>query len=166
MVRKLILAMLFVLAAGITKAHAERFDIEGFVVRIDTNNNIIVSNDSKAQSEDATYRFYGIGIPSEKQPFGSEAHKYLVNILPKGTRITIKKLTDSNGSNSIPSALIQVYGKSLNYALISEGLAWVDRQRCKGLYCRRWHIEEHKIIEDRKGIWSVDAPTPPWQWGQ
>ena len=166
MSRKLLLVMLFVLATGISNARAERFEIEGYVVRVDANCAVIVSNDSKARSEDAAYRFYGIGIPSERQPFGPEVRKYLAAMLPRGTRISIKELTDPSGSDSLPEALIQVYGKSLNYALITEGLAWVDRRRCKGLYCRRWHIEEHRVIEERKGIWSVNVSTPPWQWGQ
>lgn len=166
MTRKLLLVILFVLGIGISKAYAERFDIEGFVVRLDANCAVIISKDSKARTEDAAYRFYGIGIPSEKQPFGPEVRKYLGNLLPKGTRIFIKKMKNSDGSDSLPEALIQVYGDSLNYALIREGLAWVDRQRCRDLYCRRWHIEEHKAINASKGIWSVNVPTPPWQWAR
>ena len=166
MIRKLFLVILFVLAIGISKACAERFDIEGYVVRLDANCAVITSKDSKARTEDAAYRFYGIGLPSEKHPFGPEVRKYLRNVLSKGRRIHIKKMTESAGSDSMPEALIQVSGDSLNYALIREGLAWVDRQRCRDLYCRRWHIAEHKAIEARMGIWSVDMPTPPWQWAR
>lgn len=166
MIRKLVLVTLFVLAIDLSTAYAERFDIEGYVVRLDANCAVIVSKDSKARSEDSAYRFYGIGFPSEKQPFGPEVRKYLRDVLSKGTRIYIKKMRDSGGKDSLPEALIQVYGESLNYGLIRAGLAWVDRQRCRDLYCRRWHIAEHKAIEARKGLWSVDVPTPPWQWAR
>ena len=165
MTRTLLTAMLFALTAFLN-ACSEGPGIDAYVVRIDSNCAVVVSFDSKATSEDAAYRFYGIGIPSERQPFGPEAHAYIEKMLPRGTRISINKLTDPRGSDSLPEALIQVYGKSLNYALISEGLAWVDRQHCKGLYCRRWHIEEHKVVEAGKGIWSVKVSTPPWQWGE
>ena len=165
MIRKLLPVIIVALAAFST-ACSEGPGIDAYVVRVDESCAVIVSNDSKAASEDGAYRFYGIGIPSARQPFGPEAHAYIEKMLPRGTRISINKLTDPRGSDSLPEALIQVYGKSLNYALISEGLAWVDRRRCKGLYCRRWHIEEHRVIEERKGIWSVNVSTPPWQWGQ
>ena len=165
MIRKLLPVMIVALAA-FSAACSEGSGIDAYVVRVDESCAVIVSNDSKATSEDAAYRFYGIGIPSQRQPFGPEARTYIEKMLPKGTRVSINKLTNPSGTDSLPEALIQVYGKSLNYALISEGLAWVDRQKCKGLYCRRWHIEEHKVIEAGKGIWSVNVSTPPWQWGE
>lgn len=162
-----ILFLAFLLALSIPLAHAEQFDSEGFVVRIGPDCSVIVSHSSKANSEDAAYRLYGLGIPSPRQPFGPEAQSYLAKLLPKGTRISIKAIPVPNrDASSLPDALIQVYGKSVNYALIRDGMAWVDRQVCTGLYCRRWNIEEHRAVEARKGIWSTNYSTPPWQWAR
>ncbi|MBD5642093.1 MAG: thermonuclease family protein, partial [Desulfovibrio sp.] len=61
--------------------------------------------------------------------------------------------------------LVQVQDRSVNNRLVSDGLAWVDRSTCKAFFCRRWHIEEHLAQKDRRGIWSLNMSTPPWQWG-
>ncbi|MBO4312948.1 MAG: hypothetical protein J5838_01505 [Desulfovibrio sp.] len=42
----------------------------------------------------------------------------------------------------------------------------LSEARAESLYCRRWYIEEHRAVTSGKGPWSVDAPTPPWQWAR
>lgn len=161
--KALFLAILLIFSS--VPAFAERFDTEGYVVRIAPDNAIVVCKDSSASREDAVYRLWGIGMPGQNKPFGQQAHAFLTQTLPKGTLITVKVI-DTKKSEAIPEVLVQVYGKSLNYAMIREGLAWVDRQHCTSLYCRRWHIEEHRAVTEGRGIWGLNMTTPPWQWGQ
>lgn len=109
-------------------------------------------------------RFYGIGIPTARQPFGREAHNALAELLPPGSRPAITIVNE--GGEGIYSALVQVNDRSVNNLLVSQGLAWVDRHTCKAFFCRRWHIEEHIAQQERKGVWSINVSTPPWQWGE
>lgn len=111
-----------------------------------------------------TIRFYGIGIPSPRQPFGLEAQRELMKILRPGTGVTVTLVNE--GKEGIYDALVQVADRSVNNRLVSEGLAWVNRQTCKAFFCRRWHIEEHIAQTERRGVWSVNLSTPPWQWSE
>lgn len=108
--------------------------------------------------------FYGIGIPTLRQPMGREAQALLAKMLPKGAKVTLT--TVNEGEDGLVSALVQVADRSVNNRLVSEGLAWVDRSICKAFFCRRWHIEEHLAQTERRGLWALNISTPPWQWGE
>ncbi|MFT4301266.1 MAG: thermonuclease family protein, partial [Desulfovibrio sp.] len=81
-----------------------------------------------------------------------------------GTRVTVEPIGESESGTV--SALIQVDGASVNYQLVAEGLAWVNRQSCRAIFCRRWMIQEHQAVVDRRGIWGLKIGTPPWQWSR
>lgn len=117
-----------------------------------------------ANDKDVAIRFYGIGVPTLKQPMGNEARALLNQILAPGTKITLTTVNEDE--DGIVNALVQVQDRSVNNRLVSEGLAWVDRSTCKAFFCRRWHIEEHLAQKDRRGIWGLKISTPPWQWGE
>ncbi|MBQ7617311.1 MAG: thermonuclease family protein [Desulfovibrio sp.] len=136
-----------------------------FVFKVENNGTISVSNWPNASKADQLVRMYGVMIPSLRQPFGKEAHAFLLKFLPKDAKIEIAPVgrVDEEG---IEEVLVQVDGHSLNYALVDEGLAWVDRHSCKSSYCRRWYIVEHHAVLDKKGVWSIDVTTPPWQWSR
>ena len=84
--------------------------------------------------------------------------------MPRGTKVTFEPVGRSESGTV--SALVQVGGTSVNYQLVVEGLAWVDRQTCKAIFCRRWMIQEHQAVVDKRGIWGLNIGTPPWQWGR
>ncbi|MBO4369284.1 MAG: thermonuclease family protein [Desulfovibrio sp.] len=136
-----------------------------FVVRVQDDGLIAVSKWPNAEREDSLVRMYGVTMPSMHQPFGKEAIQYLLKYLPKGEKIEISPAgeTDSDG---IEDVLLQVGGHSLNYSLVEEGLAWVNRRTCKSSYCRRWYIVEHRAVQENKGVWSLQMETPPWQWAR
>lgn len=134
-----------------------------YVQGIEEGNILIVNEHNKSDKNNFPVRFYGIGIPGPRQPLGEEAKSELLSILPKGSKIIISTVrTDEEG---IVSALVQYKDHSVNNRLIELGLAWVDRQTCKAFFCRRWHIQEHLAVKDKRGIWALKIPTPPWQWG-
>lgn len=109
-------------------------------------------------------RFYGIGVPTSRQPFGKEAHALLRSLLAPGAKIILTTVNEAE--DGIISALVQVQDRSVNNRLVADGLAWVDRSTCKAFFCRRWHIEEHVAQKERRGIWGLNFSTPPWQWGE
>ena len=136
-----------------------------FVFGIEDNGTIAISNWPNAEKESAYVRMYGVTLPSLKQPFGKEARAFLLKCLPKGEKIEVSPVgrTEEEGFEEV---LVQVGGHSLNYALVDEGLAWVNRHTCKALYCRRWYIVEHQAVQKQKGLWGLRKETPPWQWSR
>lgn len=131
------------------------------VISVTQGNTLTVKNDS---GKELALSFYGIGIPTERQPFGNEAHKLLLSILPPGEKCIVTTVNSTD--EGLISALVQVQDRSVNNRLVSEGLGWVDRFTCKAFFCRRWHIEEHIAQKERRGVWSINVRTPPWQWGE
>ena len=109
-------------------------------------------------------RFYGVGIPTLKQPFGLEAREALEKLLPSGCGVVLT--TVNADEEGVVSALVQHNDRSVNNRLVEEGLAWVDRHTCKAFFCRRWHIQEHIAIKDHRGVWSINMGSPPWQWSE
>ncbi|MBQ7586140.1 MAG: thermonuclease family protein [Desulfovibrionaceae bacterium] len=134
-----------------------------FVMQVEDGGTIAISNWPKSEFPDSKVRLYGVRTPSVKEPFGAEARQFLNGFLPKGAKIEIQPVSNSL-EDGLEEVLVQVEGHSLNYALVDEGLAWVDRRTCKSSYCRRWYLVEHNAVQARKGIWGLDLETPPWQW--
>lgn len=131
---------------------------------IDEGNTLTVSEDRRGDASNFNIRLYGIGIPTQKQPFGPEAHARLAGILPPGTKLLITTVNEDE--HGIINALVQVNDHSVNNRLVDEGLAWVNRATCKAFFCRRWHIQENLAIREKRGLWALNIPTPPWQWGE
>lgn len=127
-------------------------------------NHLTVSENRSGNEHDFTIRFYGIGIPTDRQPFGAQAHQELLRLLTPGTKLYITTINED--PNGIISALVQLNDHSVNNRLVDEGLAWVDRSTCKAFFCRRWHIQESIAIKERRGIWALNMQSPPWQWGE
>lgn len=131
------------------------------VVEVPANNIMLVQD---ASGKELAIRFYGIGVPTSRQPLGKEAHALLAQILAPGTKIILTTVNEDK--DGLINALVQVQDRSVNNRLVAEGLAWVDRSTCKAFFCRRWHIEEHLAQKERRGIWGLNIGTPPWQWGE
>lgn len=108
--------------------------------------------------------FYGISIPTGRQPYGREARAFLAKMLPRGSKVTLTTINEND--EGIVYALVQAADQSINTRLVADGLAWVDRKTCKALFCRRMHIAENTARQERRGIWSLNMSTPPWQWGK
>lgn len=137
--------------------------VTAYVVAVEEGNLISVAGRWGKKSADYVISLYGIGIPTEDQPFGREARATLLRLLRPGARVIVSIVGEGEGG--VVYALVQADGRSVNNLLVDEGLAWVDRSTCKAMLCRRWHIEEHSAIKDRRGIWSLNMSSPPWQWG-
>ncbi|MBQ7738099.1 MAG: thermonuclease family protein [Desulfovibrionaceae bacterium] len=133
------------------------------MMEIEDGGIIAVSNWSNSEKVDARVRLYGVRMPLFKEPYGKEARDFLLGYLPRGAKIELASVGHS-AEDGLEEVLVQVGGHSVNYALVDEGLAWVDRRSCKSSYCRRWYLVEHNAVEARKGVWGLDLETPPWQW--
>lgn len=156
----LILFLLLAQTAGAWDTYIGR-NLTARVVDVPANNILLVRDSS---GKELAIRFYGIGVPTSRQPMGHEAHSLLTQILAPGVKVILTTVNEDR--DGLINALVQVQDRSVNNRLVSEGLAWVDRSTCKAFFCRRWHIEEHLAQKDRRGIWGLNIGTPPWQWGE
>lgn len=135
-----------------------------YIFNVEDGNTVTVSTKPEAARADYVLRFYGVGAPTLRQPFGKEARDLLRSMLPKGSKVGVDVVYEEKDGSL--RALVQVRGDSVNYQLVAQGLAWVDRQNCKAVFCRRWYIQEHQAVQERSGIWQLNMGTPPWQWGR
>ncbi len=137
---------------------------DAYVVRVEDGTTISVCEKRGKDEPVVILRFYGIDAPALTQPYGREARDYLLKLLPKGTKVGVDAVgEDENGA---VEALVQVNEASVTYQLLAEGLAWVNRSTCKAMFCRRWYIQEHQAVVNRRGLWSLNMSTPPWQWSR
>ena len=134
-----------------------------YVLRVEEGNLIAVTGLWGGKKPDYIVSRYGIGMPTVEQPFGREARAALLRLLPPGAKVILSIVGAE--AEGVVSALVQVEGRSVNNLLVADGLAWVDRSTCKAMLCRRWHIQEHSAITERRGVWSLNLSSPPWQWG-
>lgn len=134
-----------------------------YVLRVEEGNLIAVTGLWGGKKPDYIVSLYGIGMPTVEQPFGREARAALLRLLPRGAKVILSIV--GSEAEGVVSALVQVEGRSVNNLLVADGLAWVDRSTCKAALCRRWHIQEHSAIKERRGVWSLNLSSPPWQWG-
>ena len=136
----------------------------GYVLRVEDGNSILLSTQENSSADQVLVRLYGIEAPVLQQPYAKEAQACLQRLLPRGAKVNIEPTSED--ADGVQTALVQVDGTSVNYQLLVEGLAWVDRTSCKALFCRRWYIQEHRAVEDGRGLWGLKLPTPPWQWSR
>lgn len=137
---------------------------DAYVVRVEDGDTISVCEKRDRDEPVVVLRFYGIDAPALTQPYGREAREYLLKLMPRGTKVGVDAVgEDTHGA---VKALVQVNGASVNYQLLVEGLAWVNRSTCKAMFCRRWYIQEHQAVVNRRGLWSLNMSTPPWQWSR
>lgn len=133
-----------------------------YVKEITPDNLLIATTQSRSSGQLFSINFYGIGIPMANQPFADEAHRYLMGLLPKDAKITVTVV--GNEEEGILNALVQHKDHSVNNSLIEQGYAWVERSSCKAFFCRRWYIQEHISVKEKRGIWSLNTTKAPWQW--
>jgi endonuclease YncB( thermonuclease family) len=137
---------------------------EGYVVRVEDDGAVVVSESRVLDDPAERYLFYGVEVPALHQPFGPESLAWLRGKLPRGTQVNLRSA--SRDSSGHLRALIQLGRDSINYQLLYQGLAWVNRAQCRAIFCRRWYIQEHQAVVEKRGLWSMTMSTPPWQWSR
>ena len=150
--------------AVLTASGALAGPLEGYVLTVEDGNTFTIAHTPEGRQPEAVVRFYGIEAPTLQQPLGPEARVRLAELLPRGTRVAIDPVGEADDGPLV--SIVQVGGTSINYQVVVEGLAWVDRKRCRAVFCRRWYIQEHQAVQARRGIWGLNIGTPPWQWGR
>jgi endonuclease YncB( thermonuclease family) len=105
-----------------------------------------------------TVHLYGVRCPVPGQPFQSESAKFVFDNAFK--RFVDVDTVDTSTEPAVYVTLLD--GRSLNRALLTEGLAWpapgdfMDRDEFKELQVQAWGAG--------KGLWSRPDPEPPWRY--
>lgn len=104
-------------------------------------------------------RLYGIDCPEKLQEFGTQAKVRATRLMADQSVSVIPVHRDRYGR--IVAYVILEDGTNVNYALVSEGMAWWFRK-----YARKeiqFACREIIARTQRKGLWSSDDPVAPWE---
>lgn len=149
-VRKLSLvaAVLAILVCGTC------FAWTGEVVGVADGDTISVMHDGRAEK----VRLYGVDAPEHEQDFGTQAKKFVSDMV-FGQLVNVQTVTLDRYGRTV--AWVSVDGKSLNKELVKAGLAWWYRRYA-------WRDRELQMLQiearkQRLGIWSAPKPIPPWR---
>jgi len=131
-------------------------DLAGRVVGIEDGDTITMLSDSRQ----VRVRLFGIDCPERGQDFGRTARKRVSTLCYHTVvRVEIK------GNDVFGRTLGIVYladGRNLNQLLVDEGLAWWYRKYSPR--DKKLKSLEEAARKAKRGLWSVEDPTPPWEY--
>ncbi len=113
-----------------------------------------------SRGKEIEVRLYGVDAPEKTQPYGQSA-KNLTGALASGKEIRAEPM--SKDPNGRIVAIVFAGDINLNEQIISQGFGWVERQECKERFCADWLRLELHAKAARKGLWTDENPTPPWE---
>jgi len=154
-------AIFFVLAMTVGQVVNADNVLKGRVVGVADGDTITVLDANRMQHR---IRLSGIDAPEKKQPFGQKSKQSLSDMVYRKEVGVLWEKKDRYG---------RILGKVLtpagdvNLAQIKAGMAWhykrymADQPIKDQLF---YADEEVTAKRTRKGLWSDDDPTPPWEW--
>ena len=135
-------------------------ELTGRVVRIDGDTLVVLD----ATNTQHKIRLAPIACPERKQPWSARAKQVLSDYaFSRQVRIEWDK-RDRYG-RTVGKVLNG--GRDVNLALVRDGMCWWYRK-----YADEQSAVDRVLYEDaedgarreRRGLWSVVAPVPPWEW--
>jgi micrococcal nuclease len=121
----------------------------GTVTRVEDGDSVFV----KTPTEHAVVHLAGVDAPELSQAGGPEAKKFLSDlVLGKSVTVRLQSVLER-------SARIEAAGSDVSAVLIRRGMAW---------HCPRYTDDreltaaEAEARASKRGLWSVERPTPPW----
>lgn len=110
--------------------------------------------------ERITIRLFGVDAPEWEQPFGREAARAARRLLDDRRVIVEPRDVDRLGRTV---ARVRVGGKDAGLELVRAGMAWHFTRFSSE---RALSEAEAEARAAGRGLWSGEAPTPPWDWRQ
>jgi endonuclease YncB( thermonuclease family) len=98
----------------------------------------------------------GIDCPEPEQDFGKEAADFTKNFIYKKK---VKVEIIAYETEGRVSGRVFLEDKDLSLALIEAGLAWYDKKNSSD---KKLAKAQKKAKKAKKGLWSIEKPTPPW----
>jgi micrococcal nuclease len=102
-------------------------------------------------------RLHGIDCPEKSQDFGSAAKTFLSDLI-FGKMVSVKTMNKDRYGRTI--AIVTIDGRNVNEELLKAGLAWHFKRYDKNAV---WAQLEEKAREEKKGLWVMPNPIPPWE---
>ncbi len=103
-------------------------------------------------------RLHGVDCPEKGQDFGNVAKEYISNLIA-GKSVTVVPTKKDRYGRTV--AIVKVDTTNVNESLLRAGLAWHYKQYDN---TQHWAELEHQAKSHHRKIWSLQNPTPPWQW--
>lgn len=160
--KRLVLILLFLLCLAPAKALAwqafvdEVLDGATFIVR------------EQGSGKRVLVRLFGVVVPKRgdraglSQPFAEEAFAKARTLLPKDLPVTVHDMRQDTMGKDRGFTVTLPGGSLMQQELLQAGLAWVAPLHCGN--CLQWKKLEKLARKERVGLWSDDAPVPPWEW--
>ena len=117
-----------------------------------------------ASNQTHKIRLAGIDAPEKKQNFGQKAKASLAE-LAYGQDVRASCQKKDRYRRDV--CVVKINGKDVGLEQIRTGLAWWYRQYVRE-QTQQERIDYEKAEQDAKsrrlGLWSSNAPMPPWEW--
>ena len=129
------------------------FALEGKVISVTDDDTIKILTSEQQQIK---VRLYGIDAPEKKQPYGTAAKKYLVDLIA-GKTVQIEE----HGKDRYKRVLGIVYldSKDINEILVLNGYAWAFTK-----YSKIYELQERQARSKGLGLWRDKNPIKPEIW--
>lgn len=152
-----ICSLAFILFAGTAKSE----EIQGRVMSVSSGDNFIMFATDGLQ---VPVQLYGVAAPERSQRHGLEAANFLNYLILQ--RDVIVKVYSSDELGRV-MGVVTLDDKNINRSMIRQGYAWRHAKECrKASFCGEWNRVQEEARKERRGVWSVKEPIPPWEWQQ
>lgn len=135
------------------------FAFPGKVIHIADGDTITVLTPDKRQVK---VRLYGIDTPEKRQPFGRKAGDFTKSLCALQA-VDVDVIDHDRYGRSVGLVTL-ADGRCLNTEILRAGFAWVYTKYCRKGFCDDWMGLEQDARSLRRGLWSDDNSTPPWEW--
>lgn len=149
-----IAALILILAALPDVAHA----VSATVIKVYDGDTFEVL----MQGEKVSLRLYGIDAPESGQHGNVTATRFLRHLVDKHP-LQVKVIETDMFDQILAIVIRDGKESSVNAAMVGNGYAWVNPEKCKAEACDRWKQFESQARRLRLGIWSGYDLLPPWE---
>lgn len=131
-------------------------EFSGKVVGVMDGDTIKVMHDGKAEK----IRLYGVDAPEKAQAFGQKAKKFTSEMV-FGKEVKVVVVDTDRYGRTVGKVFLED-GRMLNHELVKNGFAWWYQRYAKNDVDLQRFEKEAK--DSKKGLWTEETPTPPWEW--
>ena len=129
--------------------------LKGKVVAIADGDTFALLTEDKKQVK---IRLHGVDCPEKKAHFGAQAKEFTGKLI-FGKVVAARKTSTDRYRRTVAIVYLPD-GRVLNEELLKAGLAWHYKKHDRN---PRWAKMEVAARKDRKGLWTLQNPIPPWE---